>query len=75
MLELLKDTFSPILLYTLMPILGFGLMHCLFELFDAMGIKVKKDRKWKCWSYTTAIIFLLAVLIRAFGFAYVNTFG
>jgi hypothetical protein len=64
MLEFLKSILSP--LYLLTPFLGFGLMQCLFELFDSIGIKVKKDRKGKCWFYTSALVFLLAVLIRIF---------
>ena len=67
MLELLKDTFSSILLYILLsPVLGLGISVCLLELCDGMGINVKKDRKIKCWIYTSILVFLLAVLVRAF---------
>ncbi len=67
MQKLFQDILSSILLYFLLSgILGWGIMNCLLELLDAMGINVKKNRKLKCWIYTSILVFLLAVLIKAF---------
>jgi|GEM_PF-3891759 len=64
---LLKETFTSLIPFFLIPpILGFGMINCLYELLDGMGIKIKKDKKLKCWLYTSLILFLLAFLIRAF---------
>lgn len=64
---LLKESFLSLVPYFLIPpILGFGMISCLYELLDGMGFKVKKDKKLKCWIYTSLILFLLAFLIRAF---------
>jgi hypothetical protein len=67
MLDIVKDTLYSLLPYALFsPIVGFLLMHCLFELFDAMEVKIKKNRKWKCWTYVSVLVFFFATLMRVF---------
>lgn len=57
---------SLIPLFLVPSILGWGMMICLFEFLGAMGVKMKKDKKLRCWIYTSCILFLFAVLIQTF---------
>ncbi len=67
MLHILKETFLSLVLYIIAsPLIGWGMITCLFELLPAMGISIKKDKKIKCWVYTSILIFQFSVLIRAF---------
>lgn len=68
-LRIAKEAFSSIALLLFIPaVLGWGMMNCLFELLSAMGVSVKKNKKFKCWVYTSLILLLFAVLIKAFAF-------
>ena len=65
MFELAKEAFLPILLDMLnAAILGVGVRACLFELLDGMGINIRRDRKVKCWIYTSVLIFIFLVMLR-----------
>jgi len=67
LLRLAKEAASSLILFFLIPpILGWGMINCLFELLGAMGIAIKKDKKFKCWLYTSLILLLLAALIQIF---------
>ncbi len=68
-LRIAKEAISSITFLLLIPaILGWGMMNCLFELLGAMGVSVKRNKKFKCWLYTSLILVLFAVLIKAFTF-------
>jgi hypothetical protein len=67
-IEIIKSPVSTLIpFFIIPPILGLGVMGCLFELLDGLGVNVRKDRKVKVWLYTSLLLYLLAFLIQAFG--------
>jgi hypothetical protein len=67
MSQMFKEILQSLVLYFIgPPILGWGMLNCIYELADGFGLKLRKDRKLKCWIYLSLILFLLAVLVHTF---------
>ncbi len=66
-MEIVIETLKSVALFFIAaPLIGWALINCLWQLLDGLGVKVRKDRKVKCWIYTSLIVLLLSALISAF---------